>query len=88
VAIRLVKSLSLAHNFRHHDEWARIRSPNPKQKESIVVIEAILNTTATSHASVIPWRRNACADVILVISRSDFATLEQGFFEFAKAMCD
>jgi hypothetical protein len=79
--------VAAANNFRHHDEWARTRTPNKKQRESIAVIEAVLNYTAVSPTLVVPWRRNACADLIPLIGDGDFATLEEGFFEFAKAMC-
>lgn len=75
-----------ANNFRHHDEWARTRSPDSRQRRSIAVIEAVLDYTAMSPALVVPWRRNACADLIAVIGGSDFATLEHRFFAFAKAM--
>lgn len=79
--------VAAANNFRHQDEWARTRTPNPQQQKSIAVIEAMLNYTVQSSGFVVPWRRNACADLVSVIGGSDFATLEQGFFEFAKAMC-
>ena len=79
--------VAAANNFRHHDEWARTRTPNKKQREAIAVIEAVLNYTVVSPALVVPWRRNACADLIPLIGDGDFATLEEGFFEFAKAMC-
>ena len=75
-----------ANNFRHHDEWARTRKPNAQQKRSIDVIEAVLNYTAMSNVLVVPWRRNACADLIAVLSENDFPTLEHKFFEFSKAM--
>jgi hypothetical protein len=79
--------VSAANNFRHHDEWARTRTPNSQQLKSITVIEAALNYKKVSPAPDVPWRRNACADLLPVIGGSDFATLEQGFFDFAKAMC-
>jgi hypothetical protein len=75
-----------ANNFRHHDEWARIRKPDPRQTKSIAVIEAVLNYTPLTPTLVVPWRRNACADLIAVFGGSDFATLELRFFEFAKVM--
>jgi hypothetical protein len=75
-----------ANNFRHHDEWARTRKPDSRQMKSIAVIEGVLNYTALSPALVVPWRRNACVDLVAVVGGSDFATLEQRFFEFAKAM--
>ncbi len=75
-----------ANNFRHHDEWARTRKPGPRQKKSIAVIEAVLNYTLLSRAIVVPWRRNACADLVGVVGGADFTTLEQRFFEFAKTM--
>jgi hypothetical protein len=75
-----------ANNFRHHDEWARARKPNTRQKKSIDVIEAVLNYGVTSPVLVVPWRRNACADLIAVIGGSDFATLEGRLFAFTKAM--
>lgn len=75
-----------ANNFRHHDEWARTRKPDERQKKSIDVIEAVLNYTVMSPALVVPWRRNACAELIAVLGQSDFATLEGSFFAFAKAM--
>jgi hypothetical protein len=79
--------VAAANNFRHHDEWARTRTPDTKQRKSIAVIEAALGYTIISPAPVVPWRRNACADLVPIIGGSDFATLEQGFFDFAKAMC-
>jgi len=79
--------VAAANNFRHHDEWARTRKPNAQQRKSITVIEAALDYTILSAAPVVPWRRNACADLVRVIGFNDFATLERGFFEFAKAMC-
>jgi hypothetical protein len=75
-----------ANNFRHHDEWARTLKPDSRQRKSIAVIEAVLNSTPLSPALGVPWRRNACADLIAVVGGSDFATLEQRFFEFVKAM--
>ena len=71
--------VAAANNFRHHDEWARTRPPTPQQQKSIAVIEA-----AAPH---VLWRRNACADLVPVVGGSVFATLEQRFFDFAKAMC-
>lgn len=79
--------IAAANNFRHHDEWARSQTLNAQQRKSISVIEVALNYTLVSSALVVPWRRNACADLIKVIGGSDFATLERSFFEFAKAMC-
>ena len=79
--------VAAANNFRHHDEWARTRKPDTKQRKSIAVIEAALGYTIVWPAPVVPWRRNACADLVPIIGGSDFATLEQGFFDFAKAMC-
>lgn len=78
-----------SNNFRHHDEWAAIRGkPTKQQKKSIAVIEAVLvDHTPLSPAFAVPWRRNACAELLFaVVGGSDFATLEQRFFEFAKAM--
>lgn len=75
-----------ANNFRHHDEWARTRRPSPQQKKSIVIVERALAWTPLSPAIVVPWKRNACADLIAVIGDRKFATLERNFFEFAKAM--
>ena len=73
-----------ANNFRHYDEWARTQTPNAQQKKSIDVIEAALNYTVISSALVVPWRRNACADLIKVIGGSDFSTLERSFFSSQK----
>jgi hypothetical protein len=75
-----------ANNFRHHDEWASTRVPTAQQKKSIAVIEGALNYTIMSQVLIVPWRRNACAELIAVVSANDFAMLEQRFFEFAKAM--
>jgi hypothetical protein len=78
--------LAAANNFRHHDEWARTRRPTSQQKKSIVIVQRALAWTPLSPAIGDPWRRNACADLIAVISDREFATLERNFFEFAKAM--
>jgi hypothetical protein len=75
-----------ANNFRHHDEWARTRKPTPRQKESIALIKRALNWTPISPTLDIPWRRNACADLVALIGVRNFPTLEHNFFEFAKAM--
>jgi hypothetical protein len=75
-----------ANNFRHHDEWARTRKPDPKQRKSIAVIEGVLNYDAGSFARPAPWRRNACAALLLTVDGRKLETLERNFFDFAKAM--
>jgi hypothetical protein len=81
-----------SNNFRHHDEWARAQEPTWLQMRSIrVVIAALGHSRLSATAS---WRRNVCADLVAVIIggtevatiEQRFATLEQRFFEFAKAM--
>jgi hypothetical protein len=80
-----------SNNFRHHDEWARIERTQKltkPQMKSIPVVEAALGYAPLS-ATAPSWRRNACADLVaVIIGGSEFATLEQRFFEFAKAMLD
>lgn len=78
--------VAAANNFRHHDEWARATVLDARQQKSIDVINAALAWSGLASASVAPWRRNACADLVPVIGGSDFSQLEQHFFEFAKAM--
>jgi hypothetical protein len=78
--------VAAANNFRHHDEWARTRRPNPKQKRSIDVIVGALGYDVRSIAPVAPWRHNACAALVLVVGERDLGTLEKNFFDFAKAM--
>lgn len=78
--------VAAANNFRHHDEWARTTAPDVRQQKSIDVINAALTYSGLVSASVAPWRRNACVDLVKVIGGSDFAQLEQRFFEFAKAV--
>lgn len=79
--------VAAANNFRHHDEWASIRAPNAQQRKSIAVIEGALNYTIMSPVITVPWRRNACAELIEIVSGNNSATLEQRFFAFATAMC-
>ena len=55
-------------------------------KGSIALIKRLLNWTPISSTLDIPWRRNACADLVELISVRNFPTLEHNFFEFAKAM--
>ncbi len=78
--------------FRHHDEWARTQEPTKQQMKSIRVVEAALGYAPLSGTRP-SWRRNACADLVAVISGTEFetleqrfSTLEQRFFAFAKAM--
>ncbi|MGA2491466.1 MAG: hypothetical protein ABSF67_00795 [Roseiarcus sp.] len=75
-----------ANNFRHHDEWASTRAPNAQQMKSIAVIEGVLGHRMAS-AITVPWRRNACVELVAVVGGSDFETLERRFFEFAKSIC-
>ena len=78
-----------AANFRHHDEWLRARASGKvteQQRKSIRVIEGALGYNALSQALMPPWTRNACADIVSVISEGDFRILERRFFEFVKAM--
>jgi hypothetical protein len=76
--------VAAANNFRHHDEWARTRRPTPRQKPSIDVIAATLGCDVRSPDA--PWRRNACAALVLVVGERDLGTLEKNFFDFAKTM--
>jgi hypothetical protein len=78
--------VAAANNFRHHDEWARTRKLNAKQRKSIAVIEGVLNYDAGSFARPAPWRRNACAALLLTVDGRKLETLERNFFDFAKAM--
>jgi hypothetical protein len=84
-----------SNNFRHDDEWERGQKPTKQQMKSIPVVKAALSYGHLS-AIVVPWRRNACADLVaVIIGGTEFATLEQRFakleqrfFEFAEAMLD
>lgn len=79
--------VAAANNFRHHDEWARARKLDPKQRKSIAVIEGVLKYDAASFAgSAAPWRHNACAALLLTVGGRQLETLERNFFDFAKAM--
>ena len=79
--------VAAANNFRHHDEWARTRKLDAKQKKNIEVISFVLKSYPLSLGASVQWRRNACVDLLHLICANDFTRLETNLFEFAKAMC-
>ena len=70
-----------ANNFRHYDEWARIRrtaKEEDQQRRSIEILAALLKKPTD-------WvRANVCPQIIEVLSGATYEQLNRNCFDFAK----
>lgn len=75
-----------AANFRHHDEWARSRSPAGQQLASMEVLCAVTGQPVLDRHGHPSIRTNVCREVLLRASDGSADCLHQVTFEFAKAL--
>lgn len=74
-----------AANFRHHDEWARMQTPNAQQQASMDVLCAILERPLMTNGFP-TIRTNVCREVIIKVSGGSVDRLHQITFDYAKAL--
>jgi hypothetical protein len=74
-----------AANFRHHDEWARLRNLDDRPRASMEPLCAVLgrNLLTQGYPTI---RTNVCREVLIAISGDSVDRLYKLTFDYAKAL--
>ena len=77
-----------AANFRHYDEWARvkIKSPSEQQMSSMKVLCGLLDCSVLTDRGFPTIRTNECGSILMMVSNGSVDYLHQITFDYAKAL--
>jgi hypothetical protein len=75
-----------AANFRHYDEWAATKPPNPQQMISMKVLCGLLNMPVQTPQDLPTVRTNVCGHVLMLISQGSNETLHRVTIDYAKSL--